>query len=159
MYTAELESLYADAEKMKISSGNPHAKPIDGPLTLDSVTIILEKFIKLQTGWEKIDFAENLYVFGMDSLQTLLLTRDMKQAFLLPDIAPSTVYTNPSISQLSHAVLDMSQQIKQSRKQAEQARNRAISETLDKKFKAIDSIAAEFSTPNGQHRVDSKGIL
>lgn len=130
-------------------------KPIDGPLTLERVSAILEKLVKLQTGWQKIDHADNFYVVGMDSLQTLLLTRDMKQAFLLPEIAPSTVYTNPSIAQLSQAVLDISQQIKQSGEQAEQERKRAINETLDKKFKVIDDIAAASPITNGQNGVAS----
>jgi nucleoside-diphosphate-sugar epimerase len=155
MYAAELEALYADAEKLKLSSRNLEVKPIDGPLTSETVSAILEKLVKVHTGWETIGYSDNFYVDGMDSLQTLLLTRDMKQAFLLPDIAPSTVYTNPSIAQLSQAVLDISQQIKQSEEQAEQERKRAISETLDKKFKVIDDIAAASPTVNGQNEVSS----
>ncbi|CAG8951052.1 hypothetical protein HYFRA_00006450, partial [Hymenoscyphus fraxineus] len=156
MYAPELEALYADAEKLKPLSTNPDVKPTEGPLSLDNVSAVLQNLVKSQTGWEKISHVDNFYVVGMDSLQTLLLTRDMKQVFQLPDIAPSTVYTNPSIEQLSQAILNISQQIKQSEEETERNRKLAIGKFLQLKTSLVDEIAAS-NTSTASHPGASDG--
>ncbi|CAG8981235.1 hypothetical protein HYALB_00003833 [Hymenoscyphus albidus] len=133
MYASELESLYADAEKLKPLSMNPDVKPTEGPLSLDSVSAVLQNLVKSQTGWEKISHVDNFYVVGMDSLQTLLLTRDMKQVFQLPDIAPST-------------------------EEAERNRKLAISKFLQLKISFVDEIAAS-NTSSTSHSGASNGQI
>ncbi|KAL8722727.1 MAG: hypothetical protein Q9225_000839 [Loekoesia sp. 1 TL-2023] len=50
----------------------------------------------------------------MDSLHAIILVRNLKQALTLPDIALSTVYTNPSVTALSQAIVALQYERRQS---------------------------------------------
>lgn len=50
----------------------------------------------------------------MDSLQALLITRDLEQGLANLEIAVSTVYTNPTVLSLANAMSELSAMSKQS---------------------------------------------
>ncbi|KAH8798369.1 hypothetical protein F5884DRAFT_825466 [Xylogone sp. PMI_703] len=71
---------------------------------LDALVLIWNS-IKEITEWKSLDHDANFFINGMDSLQTLNLTRKLRRLTAIPDIAPNTVYSNPSVVQLAEAIL------------------------------------------------------
>ncbi|KAL1857402.1 hypothetical protein Daus18300_010375 [Diaporthe australafricana] len=61
-------------------------------------------------GWSDIGDTEGLFDRGMDSLQALQLTRALRRSFHRPDVALSTVYQNPTVSQLAAIILGQNHQ-------------------------------------------------
>lgn len=141
LYADELNTLYSDAETMK-PTFNQSTEKLTPPFTMENVSSLVEKLIKKQTGWGAIDRDTNLYLIGLDSLQTLLLVRDIKQSIELPEIAPSTVYTHPSVSALSKAILDLSSQTAISSKELENTRLQAIDDLILEHLNTIDELAS-----------------
>ncbi|EHL01557.1 putative Linear gramicidin synthase subunit D [Glarea lozoyensis 74030] len=148
MYEQEIDALYADAKKMEpIINGD--IERLSGPLTYESLNALVTKLVRKHTGWDKFDENANLYLLGLDSLQTLFLVRDIKLAINVPELAPSTVYTNPSITGLSKAILDISAQIQLSSRESDEHRKCSIEEHLAKHVKSIDELAITSSELKG----------
>lgn len=100
-YTKELDMLYANADKVP-DHGNASAN-ID---LQDSSTVLLylRETVSEITGSLDLQDDDNFFVQGIDSLQALLITRQLKQSLNLPDLAISTIYANPSIRSLAEAL-------------------------------------------------------
>ncbi|CAG8951144.1 hypothetical protein HYFRA_00006542 [Hymenoscyphus fraxineus] len=143
-YAEEIDALYADAEKMNATSDD--VETLDGEATVEKLSLLVEKFVKKQTGWADINAQDNLYLLGLDSLQTLLLVRDLKQAVGLPDLAPSSVYTNPSITELSNAILNLLNQKETSTKELDKNRRSEIESLILEHSNAIDEFASTINT-------------
>ncbi|KAH8799324.1 hypothetical protein F5884DRAFT_758350 [Xylogone sp. PMI_703] len=101
-YTEELDALYADAEGLHI----PFANKARDRLISDphSLRALIWNSIKEITEWKSLDHDANFFINGMDSLQTLNLTRKLRRLTAISDIAPNTVYSNPSVVQLAEAI-------------------------------------------------------
>ncbi|CAG8974364.1 hypothetical protein HYALB_00011296, partial [Hymenoscyphus albidus] len=143
-YAEEIDALYADTEKMNATSDD--VEKLDGQATVEKLSLLVEKLVKKQTGWADINAQDNLYLLGLDSLQTLLLVRDLKQAVGLPDLAPSSVYTNPSITELSNAILNLLTQKEASTKELYENRRSEIESLIPKHSNAIDELASTTTT-------------
>ncbi|RAH54357.1 NRPS-like enzyme [Aspergillus piperis CBS 112811] len=115
MYAAELDALYADAEKLAQHDAGENP----GPGAVDDV-VKVAAFIRASllaiTGWsaEKVSDTESWLTLGMDSLQALTITRVLKQGLLLPTLTPNLIYLHPSITELTEAVQQLDMQGKQS---------------------------------------------
>lgn len=122
LYAQELDSLYADADLTfaEVSGVSYHR-----PANLDDVQAV-SQFIKESilaiANWPKLDDTDNFFSLGMDSFQALMTVRKLKQGLLMPDIAVSTIYNNPSISALTSAFLRISKEHQISKESDEQAR-------------------------------------
>ena len=99
MYSQQLDALYADADKLITPSLNSQFRDLD----VEYLMICLVKEILKVTGWEELLIDENLFVRGMDSLQVLALTRQLRHLFC-GGIAPSTVYANFTVKLMARAV-------------------------------------------------------
>lgn len=107
-YTDEIEKLYEQADVLP-----QHDETLDNAvpmLGLDGVTRLIRQEVRTVMGWSTFDDAEGLFDRGMDSLQALQLTRALRRSLHRPDVALSTVYQNPTVSQLAAIVLGQTQQ-------------------------------------------------
>ncbi|PQE16628.1 NRPS-like enzyme protein [Rutstroemia sp. NJR-2017a BBW] len=75
------------------------------PTGVDRVTRLIRQHIRAVTGWSTLDGDDNFFDRGMDSLQALQLMRALRRSFHRLDLALSTVYQNPTVSQLAGAIL------------------------------------------------------
>ncbi|APA15728.1 hypothetical protein sscle_15g104980 [Sclerotinia sclerotiorum 1980 UF-70] len=106
MYQQELDALYADADSMVAEFDGENSADInlDDPLT---VSEFLKEVILSVTSWTRLDINEDFFSRGMDSLQALTAVRKLRRGLGITSIASSTLYTNPSIAQLTSAVLKL----------------------------------------------------
>ena len=156
VYAKELDALYADAEKMTTIT------PTDEQLldltvnTYNSETLasfIHEKICSL-TGWDVLKNDDNFFVLGMDSLQALLLTRNLRQSLASSEIAMSTIYTNPTVLLLVEALLGLSVQQRMSKASEEQTRQAKMETLLQEYKKPIDEISSRLR----DHKVVTNGV-
>lgn len=119
LYAQKLDSLYADADVMsyEINGDLPDRPAMD----IDTASRIIKEKVLSVTHWETLDDTDNLFTRGMDSFQALLTVRNLKQGLFMPNIALSTIYTNPSVSTLAGAILLLSKQDEVSQSSQKQA--------------------------------------
>lgn len=96
-YTKEIEDLYATADVAQQTSGAPPLYAL-GP---EGTMRLIKKYALAITGWETVDDHDNFFDRGMDSLQGLQLSRALRSNLSRHDLALSTVYQNPTVSQLT----------------------------------------------------------
>ena len=139
LYNDDIESLYADADTMS-ADVEGHGPDILSCHDEGAFTRSINKSILSITQWQKLD--ENSYIFtlGMDSLQALLLLRELKRTLALPNIALTTVYTNPSVTALTDAVLCLSKLQQESKTYQERERAQRLSNSLKEYRGKIDQI-------------------
>lgn len=120
-YASEIDALYRDADAMStdLDGGIEGAK---GTLDEATVSTCIRQSILSSVGWPSLDESSNFFVLGMDSLQALILVRQLRQRLAMPIVALSTVYTNPSVSSLTTAILRLLDHHQTSRASQEQAR-------------------------------------
>ncbi|PQE22305.1 NRPS-like enzyme protein [Rutstroemia sp. NJR-2017a WRK4] len=105
-YTEEIEMLYADADVLSNDDGSTGEPSLTlTPTGLDEMTRLIRQHIRTLTGWSTLDSGDNFFERGMDSLQALQLMRALRRRFHRLDLALSTVYQNPTVSQLAGAIL------------------------------------------------------
>ncbi|KAF3064982.1 L-aminoadipate-semialdehyde dehydrogenase [Daldinia childiae] len=103
-YAAEIDKLYADID---IALNDETDEAPDGTISGD-ITPLIRNAVSTVTGWQVIDDSASFFDRGMDSLLALQLTRALRRALRRPGIGLSTVYQNPTIPQLTSALLDQS---------------------------------------------------
>ena len=139
LYADEIESLYADAEKISGTSGSEIA-PVAGELTERKISHFLRHHVSSITNWKDYEDTDDFFALGMDSLHALLLVRIVRQGLGTTSIAPSTIYTNPSISNLSRAVLRLREEQHVSRAAMEATRSSLQAEILEIYRSKIDRL-------------------
>ena len=109
LYSEELDTLYRDAEAITLTDGESTGKADLAKLkeTGELIPFIRESLLTTTT-WKDLDDDTNFFTLGMDSLQAITLTRKLRQTFAIPSISPSTIYSNPSLTLLSKALLHLS---------------------------------------------------
>lgn len=140
LYADEIESLYADAEKIS-GPGGSEVKPLTGELTERKVSDFLRHHVSSITNWKEYEDTDDFFNLGMDSLHALLLVRIVRHGLGITSIAPSTIYTNPSISTLSKAVLHLCEERHGSRAAMEATRSSLQAEILETYRSKIDHLS------------------
>ncbi|KAI1212601.1 putative NRPS-like enzyme [Annulohypoxylon truncatum] len=105
-YVADIDKLYDDIDVV------PDDEGVDGSLKEDSFDAVKARIwenISAIMDWPDIDDSTSFFDRGMDSLQALRLTRALRRALHCPHIALSTVYQNPTIAQLTSALLEQNE--------------------------------------------------
>ena len=107
-YVKELDAIYADAETIDEFDAT---KEIDVS-GLDATRTSIQRIIKHVTSFHDLGINDNFFSYGMDSLQVLTLIKHLKAGLITAgvdsdNLAPSTVYTNPTVLELSDAVLSL----------------------------------------------------
>ena len=87
------------------------ADPLNHPVDVNDADTVLA-FVKTTmgsvAGWKSFEDNDNFFDMGMDSLQGSMAVRRFRQAFQLPTLALSTIYTHPSANQLTNAIIGLS---------------------------------------------------
>ncbi|KAJ0426802.1 acetyl-CoA synthetase-like protein [Aspergillus carlsbadensis] len=141
LYGAELDSLYADADKLA-QADSEHS----GPCRVDDPQIIgeyIRQTIVSITGWgeDKLTTdSANWFHLGFDSLQAISATRTLRRGLGLPELSPSTIYLHPSANELTEAVLRMHKQ------QEESAEATKIAQ-LNQRDQLLEELAAKIQPP------------
>ncbi|KAJ8067956.1 hypothetical protein OCU04_003538 [Sclerotinia nivalis] len=156
LYQQELDALYADADNMATEFDGENSADInlDDPST---VSEFLKEVVLSVTSWTHLDINEDFFARGMDSLQALTAVRKLRRGLGITSIASSTLYTNPSIAQLTSAVLklakdDTSVDVQQNTVQ--------VRDSMLKEFQnRIDSIALPSATPLGQNDMNHETVV
>ncbi|KAL1871078.1 putative NRPS-like protein biosynthetic cluster [Diaporthe australafricana] len=106
-YTAEIEALYANADLGPDGEGEPHAPLVASDA--ESIRTFVQESVSAVTSWphEDADHRSSATFFerGMDSLMALQLTRVLRRGLHRPEIGLPTIYRNPTVSQLTAAIL------------------------------------------------------
>ena len=139
LYADDIESLYADANTMSTDAEG------HGPNTVDcldnlAVSQFINNSILSITKWPKLDENEDIFTLGMDSLQALLLVRELRRILVTPDLALTTVYTNSSVTALTDAILRLSRHQQNSKASQEQERYQLLGSFFIEYQEKIDFI-------------------
>ena len=140
MYSQELDTLYTDADQLVTPSLRSQLRHLAGD---DLTRCIVEEILKV-TGWKELLIDDNLFVRGMDSLQVLILTRELRHLFC-PDVAPSTVYANFTAQLLARAMQKLLSQEQITRDHHATKTEQAVAITLEIHKNQIDQHYREFS--------------
>ncbi|OGM40164.1 hypothetical protein ABOM_011672 [Aspergillus bombycis] len=108
-YAPELDALYIDANKLAQDDGDWL-----GPGCTEDPELIsdyIRQSILTITGWNvnKLTDTENWFNLGLDSLQTITATRIFKRGLGSPTLTPNLIYLNPTVMDLTQAVLCLQQ--------------------------------------------------
>lgn len=136
-YASEIDALYRDADVM---SGGLEGEVEDPKGTLNPATVsktVIQSVLSTVEG-PSVDEAANFFALGMDSLQALVLVRKLRQRLVMPIIALSTVYTNPSILTLTAAILHLLDQHQTSKASQEHARTNGRNDMIQDYKTLID---------------------
>ena len=139
MYADDIESLYADADTMYADVEGSDVQTVD---RLDDLAVsqFIEKSILSISKWPSLDPTENIFTLGMDSLQALLLVREFRRGLAIPTVALTTVYTNPSVTTLTNAILRLSRHQQDSKASQEQERHQTLSSFFKEYQEKIDRL-------------------
>ncbi|KAL4890135.1 hypothetical protein BDV59DRAFT_195244 [Aspergillus ambiguus] len=99
LYADEIESAFSDS--LPHCHQNTHIDLTDKAHVEQTLSHILRDI----TQWDEIKPDDDFFSRGMDSLQALQLRRQLRVTFNLPSIEISAIYTNPSLSLLSEAIM------------------------------------------------------
>ncbi|KAI1129722.1 putative NRPS-like enzyme [Nemania abortiva] len=103
-YTAEIEKLYANSDVVPEDYDGATPETVLHTTTLDGAIRLVRQHVRAVTRWKGLGDGDNFFDRGMDSLQGLRLIRSLRSAFHRHDFALSTVYQNPTVSQLALAL-------------------------------------------------------
>ena len=139
IYADDIESLYADADTMSGDRENQGLETIDC-LDDSAVSHFIHKSVLSITKWPSLYENENIFTTGMDSLQALLLVRELRRGLGVPTVALTTVYTNPSVTALTNAILRLSRHQQDSMVSQEQERRQRLSNFFKEYQDKIDRL-------------------
>ncbi|KAL1969206.1 hypothetical protein VTN77DRAFT_460 [Rasamsonia byssochlamydoides] len=140
LYADEINALYAEADKL--------ADPVSGESDVQvDVTDhqTLSAFVRdtFASAMQRaaLDDQDNLFQLGLDSFQTLLALRTLRQALKIPDLGLSTIYTSPSVEGLVQALVKLSKNQHASKESELQARLAERDALLKELRDRVDAIA------------------
>ena len=128
-YTAELDALYADADRLRYGEAMVVSPSNLGQFVAQAVTSA--------TGIADISPDEDFFARGVDSLQVIQLARYLKgglekSGITADNLAPSTVYTHPTIAKLTQEIRYLTQESRASIEVDEKMRVEKMSLMLQK---------------------------
>ena len=150
LYADDIDALYSDAETMTRDMEEENRSIITS-LDHTEVSQFVRRTMSTITSQPEIHKDDNFFTLGLDSLQTLTVVRKLKQGLAISNIAPSTVYTNPSVSALTDALLRISGQQQTSRDFEEQERSRERISVLNEYQNVINHMPASSKAPKNTH--------
>ncbi|KAL8677234.1 MAG: hypothetical protein Q9186_006327 [Xanthomendoza sp. 1 TL-2023] len=106
-YEAEIDALYRDADQMSTDYGIESVS-LQALTDQDAMLQYIRKAIVSITSWTRLpEPSENIFDLGMDSLHAVVLVRQLKFALSVRELAPSTIYTNPTPKALTQSIMSM----------------------------------------------------
>ena len=128
-YSAELDALYADADRLRDCEAFV-AFP-------GNVEHIVSQAVISATGIVDIEASEEFFARGMDSLQVIQIARYLKGSLeksgvRAHSLAPSTIYTHPTIVKLTQEIIRLAEEARASTEVDEKMRVERMSVMLQK---------------------------
>ena len=153
-YSKELDDLYTDAEDIVVPD-----RQVERLNTIDSAVVadFLRRAI-LEISQLEISEDENMFVRGLDSLQALLLTRNLRSALSIK-ISVTLVYANPSILLLTRAIQEFAEQEQTSASLKENARREEISQTLASYQSLVNRVSPQRNHANERRARSSRQTI
>lgn len=148
-YFNEIKDLYVQAETVSPTFGAEIKKSI-GDLNEAALTRVVKDAVFSVTGLHQLKDTDDFFALGIDSLQATLVLRDLKRQINLPQFALSTIYTNPSISQLTTALISHSKTQTDAAKSIRESQIALQAKTLKDYEDKIDQIMAISSDPSSE---------
>lgn len=148
-YTEEIEKLYGNADVVPEDDDDGSEGVTLQTTGLDAITILVRDQIRAITGWSSLNDAESLFDHGMDSLQGIQLARALRRSFRRPDLALSTIYNNPTVSQLAAAIFSRS---------SDGVDDRKVMETLLSTYRGLVGSMTTSKSSEKQPRNESQPI-
>lgn len=138
-YSAEIDALYADAEKMNDCDVLAKVDPLNMKQSVHQI-------VAFAMGLEQLGVDDDFFSRGMDSLQVIQTARYLKSGLQeagmkVGNLGPSTIYTNPTITKLTSTVESIEQKIQATRESAEKARIQDM-EGILKKYSNTSNLQA-----------------
>ncbi|KAH8426117.1 uncharacterized protein LDX57_003859 [Aspergillus melleus] len=147
LYAQELESLYADADRLTSDADGESTGPgrVNDGQVLSA--FIRETLISI-TGWNKdsLSDTENFFHLGLDSLQAITAARRLKRGLDFPKFTPNLIYLHPSISELTQAVIELQQHQETSEETQKEARLHVRSSLLEEFQDMLKTTQAQAQT-------------
>ncbi|KAJ3549260.1 hypothetical protein NM208_g592 [Fusarium decemcellulare] len=114
LYKEVIDKLYADADQ-SLMHGGVDGQVLDMNAPMDQITAQLRNLVHQTTAIDVPGEDDDFYLLGMDSLQTLEVSRNLKSVLRsskvpLERISPSIIYSNPTLRQLSASLFDLATQ-------------------------------------------------
>lgn len=141
LYAAEVDAMYADVDQMNDLDVVVEIDPRDMKRSVHEI-------VALTMGIEDLTDEEDIFSRGMDSLQVIQTGRYIKSGLekagiKVGNLAPSTIYTNPSVAKLTAAIESLALENPGDGEMAEEARADAINDVLEKYSSFPTSIPAQ----------------
>ena len=142
-YSAELDTLYADADRLRYCDA-----VVESPSNIEQ---FVAQAVVFATGIADIEADEDFFARGMDSLQVIQIARYLKgglekSGIRAHSIAPSTIYTHPTIVKLTHEIIYLAQESRTSREVDEKMRVEQMSLILQKHSAGMIAQESQLST-------------
>ena len=102
-FQPELDELYAQADAVEAQANSHAAAPVQTGELADLTEHIRTQVLAL-TQWTTIKNDDNLFLHGMDSLQSLILTRVLRKGLKLPQLSPTFLFKHPTINDYAAAL-------------------------------------------------------
>ena len=147
-YTSELDALYADAETMDDSTCPVVIKD-------SNLEASVLQLLQITTGCTTLKSEDDVFACGMDSLQVIQTARYLNAGLQMTKyktvrVAPSTIYTRPTLSELTIEIMDLSSK----------SRNAPVVDDIARE-KRMSSILQQYSSsvkpPQKGHRTQGDG--
>lgn len=140
-YEKELEGIYADADTVNEFDATVQ---IAGS-NLDATRASIQRIVEHVTSTHGLGIEDDFFAQGMDSLQLLMVLKQLKAGLKVAgvccdNLAPSTIYTNSTVSTLADAVLALRGQAQGKQLTDEKARIEKMQAVLAK-YSAVPTVA------------------
>ena len=144
-YSAELNALYTDADKLR-----DHEAIVEVP---DNLEQFVSQAVISATGIADMKANEDFFSRGIDSLQVIQIARYLRgglenSGIKAHGLAPSTIYTRPTIAKLTQEIKHLTQESRASTEADEKIRVEKISLMLQKHSAGMIAHKKQLSTKN-----------
>jgi len=147
LYTKEIDALYEDAEKAASALPLGVKSSVDIQDAAAVSSFLRETILEITSNSFKDD--DDFFTGGMDSLQAIQLTRNVKQGLALSAFEITSLYTNPSIASLTKAIQNIAAQHNLSKESSQESRQKEMTTMLEEYKSQVDVIAnAKESKPS-----------
>ena len=141
LYLEKLDNLYTNMD-LVLGPARESLMPL-GSIVPESIPKMIKQSLDSILSGNPYKEDDNFFLAGMDSLQSLQLIRKLRSSLPLPELGISTVYSNPSLSDLTKAVQSYLQQNASSTKAISSHRK----DTMKNVFHEFRERVSQVSTP------------
>ena len=146
LFGNEIDALYRDYDKIVATNFPADDETLRLSLVSDAAALMafVRNTVLEVTSWAAVENTTNLFLFGMDSLQTLMLTQRFRSVLKLTELTPGTIYSNPTINGLLDILTAILIAEEKSTTGEVEQRHQTLQETIVSHKAFIDQITSSF---------------